>query len=519
MKAIKRLLIIIFLFQIVIPAQKKEIVAYYPEWGVRQQHYYVKDVETTGSAGKITVLSYAFVEPGPDTSGHVVAKFMSTYYDYQQTYPGSISVDGIADDSIQPLRGQFNQLKKLKKLHPDLKIIISLGGWTGSIYFSDAALTSASRELFVNDCIDKFIRGNLPKDNNSGGIGTAKGIFDGFDIDWEFPVEGGDTGIHHNPYDKDNFSALIELFRKRLDEINPKLLLTAAIPAGTKDLWKFNLYKDQNTLNWINLMTYDFHGGWDSVTGHHTNLFGGQQSFSNTIRYFLDTLKIKSNKIIPGAAFYGHGWKVADTINDGLFRRTVANGITGSGFNNYSDLEPLLKKGYEYNWDDSAMAPWLFNPLDSVMVSFDDTKSIALKSQYVNAHNLRGIMFWEISGDDQKGTLVNTIYNHNMPEIHLAKKISKIKIIEPLSSNVITSGSDIIIKTNINANDISLAKVEFYCDNKSLGYCTKFPFDWVWFNTPVGKHKLKVVATFDNHEKKTSPLVLINVKEKKKNKK
>jgi hypothetical protein len=149
------------------------------------------------------------------------------------------------------------------------------------------------------------------------------------------------------------------------------------------------------------------------------------------------------------------------------------------------------------------------------MVSFDDTKSIALKSRYVNAHNLRGIMFWEISGDDQKGTLVNTIYNHNMPDIQLSKEIVQIKITEPSISHFITAGSDVIIKTNITADDISVGKVEFYCDNKSLGYSTRFPFDWVLFNAPAGKHKLKVVATFDNHEKKTSPLVLINVQRKK----
>jgi chitinase len=128
---------------------------------------------------------------------------MNPYLDYQQVYSADSSVDGVADDSTQLLRGEFNQLKKLKAIHPELKIVISIGGWTGSTWFSDAALTPQSREKFVNDCIDKFIYGNLPRGNNAGGNGVAAGIFDGFDFDWEFPVIGGDGGIHHNKNDQE----------------------------------------------------------------------------------------------------------------------------------------------------------------------------------------------------------------------------------------------------------------------------------------------------------------------------
>src|ERR1035437_2987412 len=177
------LIIFVVLFQLTILAQKKEIVAYYPEWGPALRNYYVKNIVTSGSANKITVLNYAFVEPGPDSSGNITAKFMNPYLDYQQVYSADSSVDGVADDSTQPLRGQFNQLRILKTKYPGLKIVISIGGWTGSALFSDAALTSESREKFVNDCIDKFIYGNLPKRNNVGGNGVAAGIFDGFDID------------------------------------------------------------------------------------------------------------------------------------------------------------------------------------------------------------------------------------------------------------------------------------------------------------------------------------------------
>jgi chitinase len=527
MKRNNFLLIFIVLFQFTMTAQKKEIVAYYPEWGAAYQHYYVKNVETSGSAKKITVLNYAFIEPGPDSSGNIIAKFMNPYLDYQQVYSADSSVDGTADDSTQLLRGQFNQLKKLKAMHPGLKIVISIGGWTGSTWFSDAALTPQSREKFVNDCIDKFIYGNLPRINNVGGNGVAAGIFDGFDIDWEFPVTGGDEGIHHNKNDRENLSELITLFRKKLDGLKPGFLLTAAIPARGSDLWKFDLAKDQVNINWYNLMTYDFHGSWDNKADHHTNLFsppadtifkGIKESFAGSVHFLIDSAGVSPDKIVPGAAFYGRGWKVSNSANHGLYQPgIVAKGIFESGFNNYKDLISPLNNGYEYHWDNDAMAPWLFNPRDSTIWSFDDPESVALKTRFAYAHKLRGLMFWEISGDDSAGTLVNSIYSRNMPDIkfhkvHAGKKSPLINITIPSSSDTIHSGSDVIININEIKIEAPIIKVEYYADNISLGYNTKPPFSWVWFNVPKGKHKLNAAATDSGVNKKYSKKVVIYVR-------
>ena len=527
MKRNNFLLIFIVLFQFTMTAQKKEIVAYYPEWGAAYQHYYVKNVETSGSAKKITVLNYAFIEPGPDSSGNIIAKFMNPYLDYQQVYSADSSVDGTADDSTQLLRGQFNQLKKLKAMHPGLKIVISIGGWTGSTWFSDAALTPQSREKFVNDCIDKFIYGNLPRINNVGGNGVAAGIFDGFDIDWEFPVTGGDEGIHHNKNDRENLSELITLFRKKLDGLKPGFLLTAAIPARGSDLWKFDLAKDQVNINWYNLMTYDFHGSWDNKADHHTNLFsppadtifkGIKESFAGSVHFLIDSAGVSPDKIVPGAAFYGRGWKVSNSANHGLYQPgIVAKGIFESGFNNYKDLISPLNNGYEYHWDNDAMAPWLFNPRDSTIWSFDDPESVALKTRFAYAHKLRGLMFWEISGDDSAGTLVNSIYSRNMPDIKFhkvraGKKSPLINITIPSSSDAIHSGSDVIININEIKIEAPIIKVEYYADNISLGYNTKPPFSWVWFNVPKGKHKLNAAATDSGVNKKYSKKVVIYVR-------
>lgn len=510
-------LIIIILFPFTAVAQTKEIVSYFPQWGVEHQPYYVKHIESSGSADKITVLNYAFALPGYDSSGNVVVKFMNAFYDYQQTYTAEMSIDGIADDSTQPLRGHFNQLRKLKARHPHLRIVISIGGWLGSVYFSDAALTDTSRESFVNYCIDVFIRGNLPIENMAGGTGVAAGVFDGIDIDWEFPIQGGVEGIRHNENDNNNLTKLYTLFRSKLNEINPNFLLTAAVPATASGLKNYNISIDQKYLDWYLLMTYDYCGGWDPLTGHHTNLLSSanaKESFDNSIKLLINKHQVSKDKIIPGAAFYGKNWKVQNPQNNGLYQQgVIAPGIYEAGFNYYRDMIPLLKKGYRYFWDTAAAAPYLFNETDSIFYTLDDVQSIALKSRYVDAYDLRGLMFWEISGDDSNGTLVNTIYTRNMPDIKITVKKSSelnstIKITKPKTNDSFSAGSNIMIDAKAGT---SIVKVEFFGDDNSLGYDTTPPFNWIWFNIKEGKHNIKVVASDDKGNKVTSKPISINI--------
>jgi chitinase len=527
MKKIKYLLFLGFLvYPVLINAQKKEIVAYYPEFRYKNLKYYVKDIEERNSAFKLTVLNYSFVEPGQDSSGNIVPKLMSPYAAYEKIYPSNLSVDGIADDSTQPLRGQFNQLRKLKARHPNLKIIMSIGGWGGSKYYSDLALTPQSRERFVDSCISMFIEGNLPAVGHAGGKGAAKGLFDGFDIDWEFPISGGDVGIHNNVNDTKNLTALFALFRKKLDEINPHYLLTAAIEANTVDFFKYALVEDQKYVDWYNMMTYDYHGNWEQTTGHHSNLFSSpfdttfnnsRLSLDHTVKYLLDTLHVSSDKIVPGAAFYGKGWSDVDSTNFGLYQDGKP-GIDGlyPKFENYMDFSNVISQGFEPHWDPIAMAGWLYNPKHKVFWTYDDIRSIALKARYVDAYNLRGLMFWDITGDDTMGNLVSTIYKRNMPDFTFFTKnanniLPEIKIINPIDSSNIVQGANVIIKTKAADIDGRVVKVEFFVDDKSIGYNTIPPFDWVWFNAAAGKHEIKAVATDNNGGEKISSPIEISV--------
>jgi chitinase len=527
----KQFLFIALLFwPVIINAQKKEIVAYFPEWRAKGEHpYYVKDIEKSGSADKITELNYAFSVPKPDSSENIIPGFISSYMAYKQVYSSEMSIDGIADDSTQPLRGQFNQLKKLKQRHPNLKIVLSIGGWEGSGYFSDAAVTQHSREIFVNACIDRFILGNLPKDSTAGGRGVAASIFDGFDIDWEYPVNGGADSIHHNPEDNNNLSKLLALFRVKLDSIKPGYILTEAVPATQKYGRYYNIYWDQQYLDWYNIMTYDYRGGWDKVTGHNTNLLSStvdttldreRNSFDKSVHLYNCIYGVSRSKIVPGAAFYGRGWGNVDSLNYGLgMNGNSAVGVTEGGYNYFSNLKQLLNQGFSLHWDEYTMAPYLYDPEKKIFWTFDNAKSIALKAHYVKAYDLRGLMFWEISGDDSLGNLVNTIYTQNMPEINIESKYvrgssPKIEITKPQHNDWINEGSNVIIETNLSGNKYPIVEVEFYGDGKSLGYCTQAPFDWVWFNIPEGNHSIKVIAYDNNGMKKESKPVKIFVRKR-----
>jgi len=520
---IKNILLFILFSQVILFAQKKEIVAYYA--GDDIYHYYlVKNIKTSGAAEKLTTIIYAFAVPGKDSTGKIIV-MINPYIDYQQIYTSDMSIDGIGDDSIQALRGQFNQLRKLKTEYPHIKILLSIGGWGGGKYFSDAALTSESRETFVDDCINKFIYGNLPVINNAGGNGAAAGIFNGVDIDWEFPVSGGPEGTHNTPKDKENLTKLLALFREKLNEVNPNLLLTEAVAADKPNLSNYDIKAEAKYLNWFNLMTYDFHGNWNNATGHHTNLLSSpldttdnsaRLSFDKSVKYFIDSLGVNSKKIIPGAAFYGKCWFDVDTVNGGLYQPGKDSaGVFSGGFGNYSNLCNLDSLGYIYYWDSLAMAPWLYNPAKKIFWTFDDTKSISLKSHYVDAYNLGGLMFWEISGDDSMGTLVNTIYTGNMPDIKNIKIVTEVNssfvnITQPQNMDTISSSSNLIIETN-SQNNSSIIKVEFFVDSRSIGYTTKAPFDWVWFNTTEGKHEIKAKATDINGKEFTSKGIILNV--------
>ena len=294
----------------------------------------------------------------------------------------------------------IKKLIKLKKKNKDLKILISVGGWSWSKNFSDAVLTEESREKFANSAISFMKRHNI----------------DGIDLDWEYPGLPGDGNVHR-PEDKENFTAILKLLREKLDGIatsKNQYLLTIASGASQNYLDHTNMKEAHKYLDFINIMTYDFHGGGESKTGHHANLNPSNLDDNPLVVSAVKAVQehinagIPIGKIVLGVPFYGRWWKGANPKNNGLYQKT--KGATGSY--NYDAIIDSINsnKGYTEYWDEAAKAPYIWRQKDSLFITYDNAKSLKYKVEFVNDNQLGGIMFWQFNGDN--GTLLNTIYNN-----------------------------------------------------------------------------------------------------------
>ena len=191
-------------------------VGYFIQWGIYGRAFFVKNLDTSGAAARLTHINYAFGNVAPEGGARDLPVRRRVGRLPAARSAAEESVDGVGDLWGEPLNGNFGQLLKLKAKHPKLKVMLSLGGWTWSKYFSDAALTAQSREAFVTSCVDRFIKGNLPSlgPGESGGPGSAAGVFDGIDLDWEWPGSEGNAGNIIRPEDKANFTLLVKEFRR-----------------------------------------------------------------------------------------------------------------------------------------------------------------------------------------------------------------------------------------------------------------------------------------------------------------
>ncbi|MFN8445015.1 MAG: glycosyl hydrolase family 18 protein [Caldilineaceae bacterium] len=399
----------------------RTLIAYFAQWGIYGRNYHVKNILSSGSAAKLNVINYAF---GNVVNGQCImttqSGVMDAYADYQRSYGAADSVSGVADQWNQPLRGNFNQLKQLKARYPQLKVLISLGGWTWSDGFHDAAMTAASRQRLVSSCIDIYIRGNLPMVDNAGGTGAAAGLFDGIDIDWEYPGMPGE-GNPYGPEDTHNFTLLLQEFRTQLNAINPNLMLTIATGGASNAYGMLELNQIHPLLNYLNIMSYDYHGAWEQKTGFLAPLYPSNNApYGSPVNsYAVDTAVrgfiqagVPANKIVMGIPLYGRGWQGVANVNNGLWQNGTggAPGVYEAGVNDYKVIQPLLYPVYR---DNNAVAMWKYN--GNIFWSYEDEVTIAAKTQYIRQYNLGGAMAWSLDGDDSSGTLVNAIYNGLQP--------------------------------------------------------------------------------------------------------
>lgn len=303
----------------------KVIVAYVTSWS-----------EVIPDPAYFTHLNYAF--------GHVNESF-----------------DGIKIDNPE----RFQTMINLKDLNPDLKVLLSIGGW-GSGRFSEMAASDSLRKSFANDChrlIEKY-------------------HFDGIDIDWEYPTIGW-AGISSSPEDTENFTRLMEDIR---DAITEDKLLTLASSATAKYI---DFKSVVPLVDFVNLMTYDMSSG----EAHHSPLFSSSITPEMTVDKSVKLHReagVPDEKIVLGIPFYGRGILDGETY--------------------YLDFKDIkLKPGQRIEWDSSSEAPYIADSNGNFVFGFDNPRSLAVKCNYILENNLKGAMYWDYNGDDSTKSLNKTI--------------------------------------------------------------------------------------------------------------
>ncbi|MEU2429592.1 glycoside hydrolase family 18 protein [Streptomyces sp. NPDC007861] len=394
-------------------------VGYFTQWGVYGRNFQVKDLDTSGTAAKLSHINYAFGNVSPDGrcfTGNVPGE-ADAWADYVRPLDAAGSVDGVADTADQPLAGNFNQLRELKAKHPGLKVLISLGGWSWSTHFSDAARTPASRKAFVSSCIDLYLKGNLPVDGARGGAGAAAGVFDGIDLDWEWPGSAGDTDTVFRPEDKQNFTALVREFRTQLDAYEHTLKkhkhyeLTAFVPtAPAKIDAGFEVPKIMRDLDFVTLQGYDFHVSGEKTTAQQSALFArGDFSVDQTVGDWLRR-GAPARKLVMGMPFYGQGWTGVSGGGDGLGQPATgpAPATWAAGYEDYKALKKLADTGtYTLHRDRRGGHAWLFD--GTTLWTYDDPQVLRTKTAYIRDRGLGGAMVWSLDGDTPDGELITAI--------------------------------------------------------------------------------------------------------------
>ena len=282
---------------------------------------------------------------------------------------------------------KLNEMKAAK--NPDLKILISIGGWAWSENFSDAVLTETSRRKFAKSSVDIVRQFNL----------------DGVDIDWEYPAMRGEEGNIFRPEDKQNFTLMFKAIREEQDllqkEKSRAYQLTTAVGGSKSFIDNTEMGLAQPFLDYVFIMTYDY-GGKNGTVGHHTNLYDYNPDGSSADRSVKNFIAagVPASKIVLGAAFYGKGWEAETANNNGLGEKRV-KAVQGGGYTKLKDTL-INQNGYKKFYDKKAKAPYLFNDSTKVFITYEDEKSVRDKCKYVKKNKLAGIFFWEYFNDPKE---------------------------------------------------------------------------------------------------------------------
>jgi len=406
--------------------QGKILGGYFEEWSIYYAGYNIANLQQNGVADKLTHLIYAFANV--TTSPAPACSIADSWADYSSPYLPSVSGVPYAG----PLYGNFAAIQQLKQLHPKLKVLMSIGGAsaTNVAGFVSASSTQAGRQALVSSCINLFVKGNI-----AAGI-TAPGLFDGFNIDWEFPTAS----------DTQNFTALLTEFRNQLNALSKttgkQYVMSFDGPAGAQNYVNIDLKQAAEQVDFITIDGYNYAGSWDTQTNDASPLFDSRQDplygqnldIDATMDAYLSA-GVPPSKYTMGLPLYGAGWTGVPNVNHGLYQSStgpspvpLANGtglctnLSGSiagcdtlltpGTATYSTLANLKANGYSSYFDPQRLAVSLYDPASETFYTYDDPTTAFLKMLYIDLKvpgGLGGAYVWALKDDDANGTMVKTM--------------------------------------------------------------------------------------------------------------
>ena len=309
------------------------------------------------------VTSWSEVMPDPQYMTHINYAFGHV----------NESFNGVKIDNEERLR----QIVDLRKQKPELKVLLSIGGW-GSGRFSEMAANDEYRRAFAADC-DRVVK---------------EFALDGIDIDWEYPTSSM-ANISSSPDDTENFTLLMQDIRAAIG--NEKELTLATVASARYIDFKAIL----PSVDFVNIMAYDM----ASAPKHHSALYpsghSGDITSDGAVTAHLKA-GVPPSKLVMGMPFYGRG---------------------GDGYPSFQDYNKVGNTDTQYTekWDEGAQVPYLADKNDTLVFGFENPRSLAIKCQYILDKDLLGGMYWDYSGDNEQGDLRRTVAENLLGKPHKAK--------------------------------------------------------------------------------------------------
>ncbi|MBX2802021.1 MAG: glycoside hydrolase family 18 protein [Myxococcales bacterium] len=367
---------------------QSRLIGYFTSWSVYERDFEVSDID----ASRLTHLHYAHLSIENDRCA-----LADPWADVERPDPDDPAVFG-----------SFGQLQRLKARYPHLSVLLSVGGRAGSGRFSEIASDPVRRATFADSCV---------------GLVRQYG-FDGLEVSWQFPVEGGLLTNVRDAEDGSNYTLLLAALRAAFDGAEKvdgaDYLLTIASTGVADHVQHLELDALDDVVDWVNVLSLDYYGPWSDTTGHQSPLLrslhdsspqGAVSNVDVVRRAYVDG-GLSAHKIVVGVPFHGRAWTGVGATSDGRYQpfRAVPVGTWGeAGVLDYADIVDGLEAPDNTHWDPQSASSYLFDAQDEMFVTYETPRSLAVKARYVRYYGLGGVAVWELSADTDASTLLDVV--------------------------------------------------------------------------------------------------------------